>query len=129
MTIGEKIRYYRKKHELTQQQLADASGIHPVSIRKYETNKMTPQPKQLKKIAKALGINYVALLSIEEDRDAQKSNGLGDILTALIENGFFIFQNEKYQFNPILERYLEIETNSYQIIPLSSIHLTERKNE
>ena len=129
MTIGEKIRYYRKKHELTQQQLADASGIHPVSIRKYETNKMTPQPKQLKKIAKALGINYVALLSIEEDRDAQKNNGLGDILTALIENGFFIFQNQKYQFNPILERYLEIETNSHQIIPLSSIHLTERKNE
>lgn len=129
MTTGERIRYCRQNQKKTQDQLARLSGIHPVSIRKYETSKMTPQPEQLKKIAKALGVNYVALLGIEEDGDAQKNKGLLNILNALIENGFFIFQNGKYRFNPILERYLEIETDDHQIIPLSSIRLAEKENE
>ena len=55
MTIGEKIKYCRKQIGITQDKLAELTGIHPVSIRKYETNKMQPQPPQLEKIAAALG--------------------------------------------------------------------------
>ena len=40
MTIGEKIKYCRKQIGITQDKLAELTGIHPVSIRKYETNKM-----------------------------------------------------------------------------------------
>ena len=54
MTIGEKIKYCRKQIGITQDKLAELTGIHPVSIRKYETNKMQPQPPQLEKIAAAL---------------------------------------------------------------------------
>ena len=61
MTIGEKIKYCRKQIGITQDKLAELTGIHPVSIRKYETNKMQPQPPQLEKIAVALGISYNAL--------------------------------------------------------------------
>ena len=39
MTIGEKIKYFRSRIGITQAKLAELSGIHPVSIRKYETNK------------------------------------------------------------------------------------------
>ena len=53
MTIGEKIKYCRKQIGITQDKLAELTGIHPVSIRKYETNKMQPQPPQLEKIAVA----------------------------------------------------------------------------
>lgn len=49
MTIGEKIRYCREQIGITQGKLAELTGIHPVSIRKYETNKMQPQPPQLEK--------------------------------------------------------------------------------
>ena len=94
MTTGERIRYCRQNQKKTQDQLARLSGIHPVSIRKYETNKMTPQPEQLKKIATALGVNYVALLGIEEDGVAQKNKGLLNILNALIENGFLFSKME-----------------------------------
>ena len=38
MTIGEKIKYCRKQIGITQDKLAELTGIHPVSIRKYETN-------------------------------------------------------------------------------------------
>ena len=43
MTIGEKIKYFRTRIGITQAKLAELSGIHPVSIRKYETNEMVPQ--------------------------------------------------------------------------------------
>ena len=54
LTIGDRIKYFRKRRGLTQAQLAECTGIHPVSIRKYETNKMQPQLSQIEKIADAL---------------------------------------------------------------------------
>ena len=54
MTIGEKIKAYRKSQNMTAAELAEKSGIHPVSIRKYETGAMIPKPEQIKKIADAL---------------------------------------------------------------------------
>ena len=62
MTIGEKIKYCRKQIGITQDKLAELTGIHPVSIRKYETNKMQPQPPQLEKIAAALGVRMAVIL-------------------------------------------------------------------
>ena len=55
MTIGEKIKYFRTRIGITQAKLAELSGIHPVSIRKYETNKMVPQAPQIDRIAETLG--------------------------------------------------------------------------
>ena len=51
MTIGEKIKHYRKLSGMTQSELAERSGIHPVTIRKYET-----KTEQIIKIANALGV-------------------------------------------------------------------------
>ena len=64
MTIGEKIKYFRTRIGITQAKLAELSGIHPVSIRKYETNKMVPQSPQIDRIAEALGISSFAELRI-----------------------------------------------------------------
>ena len=36
MTIGEKIKYVRKLYHMSSAELAERTGIHPVSIRKYE---------------------------------------------------------------------------------------------
>ena len=54
---------HRRKNQIlqkmklaSQNKLAELTGCHPVSIRKYETNKMQPQPPQLEKIAAALGV-------------------------------------------------------------------------
>lgn len=42
MNIGERIKFCRKHRGMTQDRLAEETGIHPVSIRKYETGKMVP---------------------------------------------------------------------------------------
>ena len=65
MTIGEKIKYFRIRKGITQARLAELSGIHPVSIRKYETNRMIPGVELLSRIAKALNVSLDAFISSE----------------------------------------------------------------
>ena len=60
MTIGEKIKYFRTRIGITQAKLAELSGIHPVSIRKYETNRMVPGVEMLSRIAKVLNVSLYA---------------------------------------------------------------------
>ena len=63
-SIGEKIRFYRKKRGLTQKALAEKSGLHIVSIKKYETNRMQPQLPQIKKLAVALEVELTCLVEL-----------------------------------------------------------------
>lgn len=58
MTVGEKIRTYRKMRGISQKMLGElAGGINEVTIRKYEAGDRNPKPDQLLKIADALGIS------------------------------------------------------------------------
>ncbi len=58
MTVGEKIRTYRKMRSISQKMLGElAGGINEVTIRKYEAGDRNPKPDQLLKIADALGIS------------------------------------------------------------------------
>ena len=82
MTTGERIRFFRKQRKLTQAQLADMTGIHPVSIRKYEINLMQPQLEQIQRIADALNININALVGY--DSMPMKISTVGDLLGFLM---------------------------------------------
>ena len=125
MTIGEKIKYCRKQIGITQDKLAELTGIHPVSIRKYETNKMQPQPPQLEKIAAALGVSYNALNG--NDNAGLRLKTVGDlmgILMVLCNSSIIQISGERgedkmlkdetvsIQFNPILSSYLEFGYSS-----------------
>lgn len=58
MTVGEKIKTYRKMRGISQKTLGElAGGINEVTIRKYEAGDRNPKPEQLLKIANALGIS------------------------------------------------------------------------
>ena len=57
MTIGEKIKYVRKLYHMSSAELAERTGIHPVSIRKYESNKMVPQSAQIERLAAAFHLS------------------------------------------------------------------------
>ena len=121
MTIGEKIKYYREQLGITQDKLAKLTGIHPVSIRKYETNKMQPQSPQIEKIAAALSVSYNALNGM--DHATMRFETVGDligILIVLLNSNVIAITGERgedhllkedtvsLQFNPLLSFYLEI---------------------
>lgn len=62
MTIGEKIKQFRKDKGMTQKELSLLSGISVTSIQYYESGKFTPKIEQVEKIAKAMGIPEVDIL-------------------------------------------------------------------
>ena len=61
MNYGDFIKKYRKEKKMTQQELAQKSGLSMMSIRRYEKNERIPSLEHLKKIALSLGISVFEL--------------------------------------------------------------------
>lgn len=53
--IGEKIKIARESKGWTQSELAEKLSIEPPSVSRWESGKTNPKPKQIPKIAEALG--------------------------------------------------------------------------
>lgn len=121
LTIGERIKYCRQRRGLTQAQLAEFSGIHPVSIRKYETNKMRPQPAQIEKIARVLCVNLTAISAPHTQTIQLKT--VGDLMGLLItchKSGILSIQGERgerdillmdsvrFVPNPLFQKYFSL---------------------
>ena len=60
-TFAERLKYFRNNAGLTQQQLADKSGIGKSVIARYETGGAMPRPKTVEKLAAALDVSPYAL--------------------------------------------------------------------
>ena len=61
-----RIRYYRKKKGYSMRQLQELTGIHHVSICRYETGKAMPSVKNLVRLSLALGCTVGELLGDEK---------------------------------------------------------------
>lgn len=77
MTFGERLRYFRKQADLTQEQLSQKSGLAVINISQYERNIYTPKPEAGKKLATALGVSVADLYGWSEfDSDQQHTENL-----------------------------------------------------
>lgn len=65
--IGKKIRYYRLKRGLTTEELAKAIGYTKAAISLYESEEREPDEKTCLKIANALDIPWVELISRDDN--------------------------------------------------------------
>ena len=61
--VGEKIRSYRKRAELTQEQLAEKADLHHNFIGEVERGNMEMSLTSMLKIAKALGVRVRDLVA------------------------------------------------------------------
>ena len=52
----------RKAKGMTQRKLSIKSGVHRVSIARYETGKVSPNVRALERLAEALGVPMDALI-------------------------------------------------------------------
>ncbi len=123
MTIGDKIRYLRTRMGITQGELADLSGIHPVSIRKYETNKMTPQAQQIEKIAEALGVSSFAISGIENKIRLETKGDFMGLLLMLIKTNLLVIKGERGEDDGLIP-----ETVSFEINPFVSQFFSSNAN-
>ncbi len=100
LTVGDKIKYFRKQRGMTQAQLAELTGIHPVSIRKYEINKMQPQSQQIERIAEALRVSSGALGDSHSDIIHMETKGdLMGLLMLWHKSGILSIEGERGEDN------------------------------
>ena len=60
--FGSRLKALRKKAGLTQEELAEAIGVHSVTVSQWESNSFLPKTLNIKAIAKALGVSEAELL-------------------------------------------------------------------
>lgn len=70
--LGKNIKYYRSIRKLTQEQLADAVGIHDKNISKIENGNNFPSAETLTAIVKALNIEYYELFLFDNEIDYEQ---------------------------------------------------------
>lgn len=86
LPIGEKVRYWRKKKGLTQDQLAKILGVHGPNISQIENGARSPSMNTIEMIAEALGIEVGELvrdpnsaqLAVDIKKQPTISDGLPD---------------------------------------------------
>lgn len=128
MSIGENIRYLRKKSGFTQKELAHAVGVNEVTIRSYEAGKYMPKTDVLYKLCGALECNineildkpfdlmekiYINLNSLDELPEKYKELTGKTLKSDLIPDGVISlseFQKEVFiknleEENKLLENY------------------------
>lgn len=72
MTTGERIRFFRKKQGLTQDDLAHKMGIKRGTLAQYESNRRNPKLETLEKISGALGVEIGRLCGFSSLDEALK---------------------------------------------------------
>ena len=120
MTIGEKIKYVRKLYHMSSAELAERTGIHPVSIRKYESNKMVPQSAQVERLAAAFHLSPAIFSGLTDMRfDFQYSGDCLGMLIMLYTSGALIIngardeknilkkETVKFTVSPLLQKFLQ----------------------
>lgn len=120
MTIGEKIKYIRKLYHMSSAELAERTGLHPVSIRKYESNNMVPQPAQIERLAAAFQLSPAIFSGLTDMQfDYQYSGDCLAMLIMLYTSGTLVIHGERDEKNilkketvrftvsPLLQRFLQ----------------------
>ena len=76
MSIGNKIKEYREKNNMTQKEIAEILGVEPGTISKYESGMIEPNIESLKRLADTFNITVDELIKDEEKFDLTKVNVL-----------------------------------------------------
>ena len=74
MQIGEVIRTYRKKQNLTQEEMANRLGVSAPAVNKWENGSSLPDISMLTPVARLLEITPDILLSFQEDVSQEEIN-------------------------------------------------------
>ena len=85
--LGDKIKLYREKYNITQKEIANILDVSPATVSKYELGTLEPNIESLKKLAELFEISIDELLNNQEDKfDITKVNVL-DVLREQKEMG------------------------------------------
>ncbi|MDF2544975.1 MAG: putative transcriptional regulator [Herbinix sp.] len=88
MTLGEKIRKYRKQNNYSQEKIAELVGVSRQAVTKWETNQSAPTTDNLIKLAELYGISLDELIHVNSEQPISKlkpvSNKHGKIIGVVL---------------------------------------------
>jgi len=79
--FGDNLKMFRVEKNFSQQELADAIGMHSTHLSRYERNLTAPSIDVVKKIAEVLGISIDTLIYGQQDERAKGSIKDNELLT------------------------------------------------
>ena len=130
MDIAERIKQLREAYDITSNDLAQITGIHPVSIRKYETNKMVPGIEVIDMMCEALKLPRMIFEGIPKQyTDYSFAGDFYQLLFLLLANGTLTLNDPhkagltakpSFVINPDLAKYIQVKAGD-SIIPLENI--------
>ncbi|MBA3052060.1 helix-turn-helix transcriptional regulator [bacterium] len=86
-TVAVFVRKYRKKREMTQEELAEKCGLHPTYIAKIESGRQVCSLKTLSRLADALSVSPHALLGQIDKKQAAVYQFQNEHLRDILEKG------------------------------------------
>ena len=81
--VGERIRQFRTRQHLSQEELAFASEIHPAYIGKVERGEKCPTIETVSKIANGLKVSIPKLLDIDSNTEVEEEDAFHRIKVAM----------------------------------------------
>jgi|GEM_PF-3153422 transcriptional regulator, merR family len=134
MTIGELIKEYRKKADLTQKELAHQTGLAVGTIQQYEGGKRIPMSKNAKVISDVLGIDLKFMMNTileQNNKDPEFYNLYGVEVTKLSkqerkewEENFFPEVKDK-SLRRLLDAYDTLNKHGKREMVLRAEEMTE----
>ena len=121
MSIGKRLRFFRKKAQMTQKELGLLVGFNPLSaevrIAQYESGERTPRLPLRKELASALGVAPEALSvpNIENDRE------LMHLLFAMEDRCHITITEDDYAFR------LEIPNQEFTLLTIDLLSWKEKQ--
>lgn len=126
MCTSKKLKILRQIRNITQSQLSDLTGIHLVSIKKYETDKMKPE-RHIRELSDGLNISKICLCDSYMQK-IYRLKTVGDIyaiIISLIKQEILILQGQKDCNDKLLAKSIKLSFNS---IISNFISNTSKKN-
>ncbi len=138
MTIADRIKKIREIFGITSNEFAKITGIHPVSIRKYETNKMVPGNDVIEKMSEALRLPKMIFEGLPKQyTDYSFEGDFYQQLLLLLDNGTLRIEgtfkdgvgehkspyDTWFSINPSLSKYIKVKSNGEEI-PVEDIQIT-----
>ena len=102
LTIGEKLSILRNRKNLSKVALSEITGIHKITLGKYEQNQMQPSIEALAKLVEALDASADYLLFDKEIPNIQDQE-----LLALTEKADSLSDKDKERIKTLIKSYVE----------------------
>ena len=129
MTFAENLKKFRTKKELTQEELANKTGINRKTISRYERGETLPRTREYyDKLAEALELSYEELVSPENDfilnikeefgsRDAKNAEQMVNGVIGLMAGGELPDEDKTSILKAINEAYYMAKMENKKYVP------------